>query len=375
MKPTRLGLNKGLVVSAAWGHRFKRAPRRSPRVAEGWKNLRAFIRRLPVFRFAAGGLAGGVGPPVPCLMRACGLGVCLPEIAVNFVVGRIPGAIESFFIRTLGEGAKLLALLTALAVFLVLPGIYAILYRRVQRWLKNRWLVMAFYTFSSAGIVLLAILPILDAGFLGSNTSVSIGFAVFSQLIGYWLYAALLDYLLVDVAAEHPEGSSLSRRQFIAGTIGALAVAALTVYGLGSLLSKKRRLGFTSLAEKLWKKQTPTSEFYVVTKNVIDPTVDAGTWHLSIGGLVSNPTTYSYADLQALATIDEFVTLECVSNEVGGNLISMAEWTGVRLATILQSPGPDPRPGWIGFPWAGRHTPASPVAKAMDPNTLVAIYM
>ncbi len=375
MKPTRLGLNKGLVVSAAWGHRFKRAPRRSPRVAEGWKNLRAFIRRLPWYRFAAGVVAGGVGLLVTFLMRAFGLGVFLPEIAVNFVVGRIPGAIESFFIRTLGEGAKLLALLTALAVFLVLPGIYAILYRRVQRWLKNRWLVMAFYTFSSAGIVLLAILPILDAGFLGSNTSVGIGFAVFSQLIGYWLYAALLDYLLVDVAAEHPEGFSLSRRQFIAGTIGAIAVAALTVYGLGSLISKKGRLVFTSIAEMFSKEQTPTSEFYVVTKNVIDPTVDAGTWHLSIGGLVSNPTTYSYADLQALATIDEFVTLECVSNEVGGNLISMAEWTGVRLATILQSAGLDPSADWIVFTCADGYTAAIPIAKALDPNTLVAIYM
>src|SRR5881296_2307804 len=375
MKPTRLGLNKGLVVSAAWGHRFKRAPRRSPRVAEGWKNLRAFIRRLPWYRFAAGVVAGGVGLLVTFLMRAFGLGVFLPEIAVDFVVGRIPGAIESFFIRTLREGAKLLALLTALAVFLVLPGIYATLYRRVQRRLKNRWLVMAFYTFSSAGIVLLAILPILDAGFLGSNTSVGIGFAVFSQLIGYWLYAALLDYLLVDVAAEHPEGFSLSRRQFIAGTIGAIAVAALTVYGLGSLISKKGRLVFTSIAEMFSKEQTPTSEFYVVTKNVIDPTVDAGTWHLSIGGLVSNPTTYSYVDLQALATIDEFVTLECVSNEVGGNLISMAEWTGVRLATILQSAGLDPSADWIVFTCADGYTAAIPIEKAMDPNTLVAIYM
>src|SRR3989454_5596589 len=376
MKPTRLGLNKGLVVNHDLGHRVKRTPRPSPHVAEGWKGLRAFIRRFPWYRFAAGVVAGGVGLLVTFLMRAFGLGVFLPEIAVDFVVGRIPGAIESFFIRTLGEGAKLLALLTALAVFLVLPGIYATLYRRVQRWLKNRWLVMAFYTFSSAGIVLLGILPILDAGFFGSNTSVGIGFAVFSQLIGYWLYAALLDYLLVDVAAEHPEGFSLSRRQFIAGTIGAIAVAALTVYGLGSLISKKGRLVFTSIAEMFSKEQTPTSEFYVVTKNVIDPTVDAGTWHLAIGGLVSNPTTYSYADLQALATIDEFVTLECVSNEVGGNLISMAEWTGVRLATILQSAGVDASPNnWVVFTSADGYTAAIPITKAMDPSTLLAVYM
>src|SRR5207245_3892119 len=138
---------------------------------EGWQRLRAFVRRLPWYRFAAGVVAGGVGLLVTLLMRAFGLGVFPPEIAVDFVVGRIPGAIESFFIRTLGEGAKLLALLTAVAVLLILPGIYGTLYRRVQRWLKNRWVVMALYTFSSAAIVLLVILPTLAAGTLQSNTS------------------------------------------------------------------------------------------------------------------------------------------------------------------------------------------------------------
>jgi DMSO/TMAO reductase YedYZ molybdopterin-dependent catalytic subunit len=345
-------------------------------VAEGWKRLWSSVGRLPWYRFAAGALAGGAGLLVTFLMRAFGLGVFLPEIAVDFVVGRIPGGIESFFIRTLGEGAKLLALLTALAVFLVLPGVYATFFRRVQGWLKNRWLVMAFYTFSSVGIVLLVILPLLDAGFFGSNTSAGVLFAVFSQLVGYWLYAAVLDHVLVDVAAEYPEGFSLSRRQFIVGTIGAVAIAALTIYGLGSLISKKGRLVFASVAEMFSKEQTPTSEFYVVTKNVIDPTVDAGTWLLSIAGVVSSPTRYSYADLQALATIDEFVTLECVSNEVGGNLISTAEWTGVRLATILQSAGADLSPNnWVVFTCADGYTAAIPITKAMDPNTLVAVYM
>src|SRR5207244_8329854 len=64
-----------------------------------------------------------------------------------------------------------------------------------------------------------------------------------------------------------------------------------------------------------------------------------------------------YADLQALASVDELVTLECVSNEVGGNLISTAEWTGVRLATILQSAGVDLSPGnWIVFTCADGYT-------------------
>ena len=238
--------------------------------------IKAFLHRLPWYRFAAGAFAGGAALLVTFLLRLLGIGIFLPEVAVYFVVGRIPGAVESFFIRTLGEGAKLLALLTAVAVFLILPGVYATFFRRIQRWLKNRWLVMAFYAFSSAGIVLLAILPLLDAGFLGSATAVGPGFASFSQLLGFWVYAAVLDYLLVEVAAEHPEGFSLSRRQFIGGSLAAIAFAVLAIYGLASLAVKKGRLVFSSVQEMQSKEVTPTQEFYVVTKNVIDPTVDAG---------------------------------------------------------------------------------------------------
>ncbi len=343
----------------------------------------AFVRALPWYRFAAGALAGGVGLLVTFFMRAFGIGVFLPETAVDFVVGRIPGQIESFFIHTLGEGAKLLALLTAVAVFLVLPGIYATFFRRIQRWLKNRWLVMAFYTFSSAGIVLLVIFPILDAGFFGSGTAAGVGLATLSQLVGYWLYAAVLDYILIDVAAEYPEGFNLSRRQFIIGTIGAIAIAALTIYGLASLVMKKGRLVFASIADLIDHEVTPTSEFYIVTKNVIDPSVDPGPWRLTIGGLVSTPMTYTYRQLLDLvaandpSVVEQFVTLECVSNEVGGNLMSTASWHGVRLASLLQASGVDPTADWIVFTCADApaYTAAIPRAKAMDPATMVAVLM
>jgi len=373
-------------VGLGLGHRFKGTPRRSPGVAVGRTGPWAFIRRLPWYRFAAGALAGGAGLLVTFVLRVFGLGVFLPEVAVDFVVGRIPGGIESFFIRSLGEGAKLLALLTALVVFLVLPGIYAVLFRRVQAWLKNRWIVMAFYTFTSAGILLLAILPLLDAGFLGSNTYVGAGFSTLSQLLGAWIYAALLDHILVDVAQEYPEGFSLSRRQFIIGSIGAVAIAALTFYGLASLISRKGRLVFASISEMFANEQTPTERFYVVTKNLIDPDlhpdVQAGRWQLNLAGLVSNPTTYSYGpqpppkiDLLTLPAISEFVTLECVSNEVGGNLISTAVWKGVRLADLLQAAGADPAADWVVFTCADGYTAAVPMVKAMDPASLVAVQM
>ncbi|HKW43351.1 MAG TPA: molybdopterin-dependent oxidoreductase [Thermoplasmata archaeon] len=340
-----------------------------------WEDVRTFLRKLPWYRFAAGVVAGAGALFVTFLLRSFGLGVFLPEIAVDFTVGRIPGQIESFFIHTLGEGAKFLALLTALAVFLVLPGIYATFFRRVQRWLKKRWYVVAFYAFSSAGLILVVILPLLSAGFFGAATFAGFGFATFSQLLGAWVYAALLDYLLVDVAAEHPTGFNLSRRQFIAGTIAAVAVAAFTLYGLASLVAQKGRLVFASITEMMSKELTPTSEFYVVTKNVIDPTVDAGSWRLSVGGRVANPSTYSYSQLLGLAAMDEFVTLECVSNEVGGNLVSTAKWTGLRLSTILQSAGLDPAADWVAFTCADDYTAAIPIAKAMDPATMVAVKM
>src|SRR5947208_16859339 len=99
------------------------------------------------------------------------------------------------------------------------------------------------------------------------------------------------------------------------------------------------------------KEATPTSEFYVVTKNVIDPPVDVASWQLSIGGLVTTPATYDYPQLLAKSdptdpdNVDALATLECVSNEVGGNLISTARWNGVRLSALLRAAGLSPKIG------------------------------
>jgi DMSO/TMAO reductase YedYZ molybdopterin-dependent catalytic subunit len=350
-------------------------------MAAAFDRIAALVHKIPWYRLAGGGLAGGGALAVTAILRWIGLGIFLPEIAVEFAVGRIPGATESFFIRTLGEGAKLLALLTAVVVFLLLPAIYAATFRPVQRWLKNRWLVMTFFTFSSAGIVLLAILPLLDAGFLGSRTFAGAGFASFSQLLGSWVFAALLDYFFVDLSARYPDGFSPSRRQFLVASVGAIVIAALAIYGLASLSMKKGRLVFASIAEMIAKERTPTSEFYVVTKNVVDPTVDEASWTLSVGGMVARPSTHRYADLVALAdpaaanSVDAPVTLECVSNEVGGNLISNAQWNGVRLSALLQAAGLDPTADWIVFTCADGYTAAIPLARAMNPNTIVAVRM
>ena len=50
----------------------------------------------------------------------------------------------------------------------------------------------------------------------------------------------------------------------------------------------------------------------------------------------------SFADLQAMEPIDVPITLSCVSNEVGGDLVGNAVWTGVPLLDVLEAAGIQP---------------------------------
>jgi DMSO/TMAO reductase YedYZ molybdopterin-dependent catalytic subunit len=80
---------------------------------------------------------------------------------------------------------------------------------------------------------------------------------------------------------------------------------------------------------------TPVSSFYQVTKNFRDPIIDGAAWSLQIEGLVNEKIRLSYAALLALPTTVELITLECISNRVGGRLISTGRFEGPRLSELL----------------------------------------
>ena len=67
------------------------------------------------------------------------------------------------------------------------------------------------------------------------------------------------------------------------------------------------------------------------------PTViDGDTWELPITGLVDNPVNLTLSDIRDnYEPRNEFVTLSCISNRVGGDLISTTYWTGASLQDIL----------------------------------------
>jgi DMSO/TMAO reductase YedYZ molybdopterin-dependent catalytic subunit len=84
---------------------------------------------------------------------------------------------------------------------------------------------------------------------------------------------------------------------------------------------------------------TPNSEHYVVTQNAIDPSPNIDLWRLEVTGLVNQPGTYAYEELQKLPSISRAVSLECIANGVGDHLISTAIWQGVTLRTLLAHHG------------------------------------
>ena len=85
---------------------------------------------------------------------------------------------------------------------------------------------------------------------------------------------------------------------------------------------------------------TPQSDFFLIdTVGKMYPRVDAADWSLRIHGMVEREVTLTMTDLEALPFVEHVVTLGCVSNEVGGDLIGTARWGGVYLADILRSAG------------------------------------
>jgi DMSO/TMAO reductase YedYZ molybdopterin-dependent catalytic subunit len=83
----------------------------------------------------------------------------------------------------------------------------------------------------------------------------------------------------------------------------------------------------------------PNETFYRIDTALLVPNVDLGPWSLRIHGLVDRETTLTYAQLVELPMFEQYVTIACVSNEVGGDLVGNAKWTGVRLRDVLEMAG------------------------------------
>ncbi|SBV29649.1 DMSO/TMAO reductase YedYZ, molybdopterin-dependent catalytic subunit [Micromonospora krabiensis] len=152
-----------------------------------------------------------------------------------------------------------------------------------------------------------------------------------------------------------------SRRRFLTGAGVLLGVAAVGGFG-GRWLAGRR--GVTAAREavvlpapvspapavpagadlsltQLAPYVTPNFGFYRIDTALVVPQVDPETWRLRIHGRVRKPLTLSFADLLARPMVERYVTLACVSNEVGGDLIGNARWLGVPIKDLLDEVEPE----------------------------------
>ncbi len=84
---------------------------------------------------------------------------------------------------------------------------------------------------------------------------------------------------------------------------------------------------------------TANAGFYRIDTALVVPQVSPVGWTLTIDGLVDTPLTLTYADLMAMPQVEADITIQCVSNEVGGDLVGLARWQGVLLRDVLAKAG------------------------------------
>ena len=112
----------------------------------------------------------------------------------------------------------------------------------------------------------------------------------------------------------------------------------------------------------------PNDQFYRIDTALLVPRVDASTWKLTIDGMVDTPVTLTYPQLQAMPLFDQYVTIACVSNEVGGNLVGNTRWTGVHLRSVLAMAGVQAGATQIVGHSVDDFTVGFPTEWAMDPS-------
>ncbi|HWV23159.1 MAG TPA: molybdopterin-dependent oxidoreductase [Thermomicrobiales bacterium] len=277
----------------------------------------------------------------------------------------MPISVFSWLLDLLGTQAKTL-LLAGLVVLLVLIG----------AWIGGRFIVdslrepgragarasiVSLVLFlCSIGFILLFVNAqtpgvLTNGGFLRTSITLGIAAIVFGIVL-----AGLTTLYLVE---ERPD-----RRRFLVW--GGTAIAGL--FGLvtvGQEIGRvaTRKTNVTGTGGKLSSTITPNDDFYIVSKNFVDPQNDRGPdWTISITGLVDHELTFSRADLEAMEGAGTFTSTQlCISNPVGGDLIGTAEWTGIPLSALLDQAGVGEGAYKVIFEGTDGYTTGVPVDRVM----------
>lgn len=314
----------------------------------------AYRVRRAVSGLLAVGVALAVGHAVGGLLDPA----ASPFFAVaDSVVDRAPAPVREATIDALGTADKPV-LLAGLAVILVLLGAVAGLVERRGR----PWGVLVVVVLGLVGALAAATRPAATPLWaLPTLVGAAAGVVTLRLLVGALgrgaaggaegegdaatagpdrrRFLALAGSAAAVIAVAGATGMALGRR-------AADAVAERTGLRLPRVLARNSAApvpdGVTPDASGVTDFLTRNADFYRIDTALRVPAVTTRDWRLRIHGMVEREMELDWDDLMDRVAWERIVTLTCVSNEVGGDLVGTATWTGFPMADLLAEAGPLP---------------------------------
>jgi DMSO/TMAO reductase YedYZ molybdopterin-dependent catalytic subunit len=335
------------------------------------------------------------------------------EAVAREVIDRAPRPVERFAIETFGTNDKLALVVGTVVLAVVLGAVLGVVARG-----RPRAAVLGLGGFAALGA--LAALSAPSASPVAALPSLVAGAA---GIGGLWLLlgrtrspeppaehtataAAPAPAAMPERGADPAEPQAPpapaparsgvgSRRAFLGLTAGLAAAAALAGAGGRALRSRfsaaesragvvlpraarplpavpaSAEVGVPGVAPFV----TPNADFYRIDTALVVPQVRAEDWSLRVTGMVDEPLELSFAELLDRDLVEADITLTCVSNPVGGDLVGNARWLGVPVADLLATARPRRGADQLVGRSVDGYTCGFPLAAASDRQSLVAVGM
>ncbi len=350
-----------------------------------------------------GELLSGLSKQIPSLVARVG----------DIVINNVPGSIERWAISTLGENDKP-ALVIGITVISLLIG--AATGIAASRRFRAAWTV--FGMFGLIGALAAGSDPQRSVvlGWMSAVISAAAGLAALFLL----LRSARSTFLEMSSATDGDDGAIVqrapSRRTFVSAATAAAAVGVAAPVLGGALRRRQaqateadRELVATALEdvtpaptatpdagtepdlagsappasigvnldsiEGITPVVVPNDDFYRIDTALVVPQLDVETWSMKITGMVDNELEFTFDDLLAMDPVEEYVTLSCVSNRVGGDLVGNARWLGVPIKKLLDMAGVQPGATQIVGRSVDGWTGGFPTAYLDDPNRVALVAL
>lgn len=343
----------------------------------------------PVRNVLVSGIVAGLAATLLMVALRFVLGTpSLAEVVADRLTLLLPFNVFSFLLQLLNGYAKLLLFVSLLTAHTLLGGVLALGYVAFIRWAlplpggpRGRDGLFFLLLFLFLAVV---VTPLVGGGVFGQEVRGGAlrysGPLAASSAIFVLTIVALLPHRRQVSQEGGMVAVDMGRRTFL----GRLALWGALVLGAGSILrliqvgaSQIGRSGGFQRHGEMSSPITPNDQFYIISRNLIDPVVPVEQWSLRVGGdQVERPFTLSYAALKVLPAVEEIVTLECIGDgEDGQLLMSNARWKGVRLRDLLNRAGLKPGVVDIAFYAWDDHSDSIPLELALQPQVIVAYEM